>query len=226
MKSNNTKKLVAITIIAIFAFSIYSGYDATYHPMIVPSQGGNFFNSGLSLTNPYSQGRLVLYNATPFGNLVKIDFAGDILNGGNSTGYSNHLHLFGIFFIGIGIEKLHVPFTAATIVIDSLTIATNGTVFSNFTGSYNRHNIISEFNTSHQFDFSCKPKNVFMYSLCNGPNLSYIYGLDMHTGNFTYWANLTVTPFLFIGPDYFPTNPITLTMIFKQSYPYPKWMHT
>ncbi|MHB8361753.1 MAG: hypothetical protein ACYDAO_07600 [Thermoplasmataceae archaeon] len=241
MIKKNKKKLVAIILLSIFVFSIYSGYDAEHHPYIMPSYP-NMLNR-LGMTDPNTPGHtnVIFMNITPYANSVQIGFLGYILGNSNNTiGYTEFAGHFGGFHIWIGDENLHEPFTAATLLFNSFTLATNGTVFHNFTspngtvfpdftGSYNSHNIISLMNVRQCFYLPTigpnggiltdgQPIGVYEYCLNNGPNLSPYYAFDMKPGNYTYWANLTVTPILFMGPNYFPTNPITLTLVFKQNY--------
>ncbi|MHB8361012.1 MAG: hypothetical protein ACYDAO_06145 [Thermoplasmataceae archaeon] len=242
MNKNNKKKLVAITIIAIFTFSVYSGYDATHYPYIMPTHQNLF--SGYNSTS-YNR-EVIFKNITPYGNNIQIGESGYILGDSNNTnGYTGITGVFGWFCIWINDESIHAPFTAFTLIPGSLTLATNGTVFQNLTlpngtvihsitGSYNRHYLNSLLNISQCFYLPTigpnggtltdgQPIGIYEYILNNGANLTPYYSTVMKPGNYTYWTNITVTPVLFIGPDYFLTTPITLSMVTKQYYaPLPK----
>ncbi|MHB8360591.1 MAG: hypothetical protein ACYDAO_08565 [Thermoplasmataceae archaeon] len=241
MNKKSRKKFVAVIILVIFSLSIYSGYNAEHHPYIMPSYPNLLDMIDLHHPNTPNSPEVVFKNLTPYANTIQIGYKGEILgNSNNTNGYTGHFNNFGVFCIWIGDENLHVPFTAATLLFNSFTLATNGTVFHNFTspngtvfpdftGSYNSHNIISLMNVQQCFYLPTigpnggivtdgLPTGVYKYYIYNGPNLSPYYNIDMKPGNYTYWANLTVTPILFIGPNYFPTNPITLAMVFKQNY--------
>ena len=212
------KKMVAIFIIFIFAFTSYGVYDWTNHPYIMPPKP--LF--GIA-SNTCKQ---ELVNPTPYGNTLQIGMVGAILGStsNNSTSFADRASNMGNFVIWIKGENLHFPFDAVTLLFSNFNIAANGTVFRNFTHPYNRRDLLPDLNLSQWFTTQM-PCGAYCFSVSNGPGMSKFFGYDMAFGSFTYWINVTVTPVLFLGPYYFPVNPIPMSLVFHENYSYPYWFY-
>ena len=218
MDKTTKKKLAAIFIIFTFAFTAYGVYDWTHHPYIMPPKP--LYEIGSNIC------RQELVNVTPYGNNVEIGMVGAILgsSSNNSTDFANCAVNMGNFVVWIKGENLHVPFDAVTLVFSNFNIAVNGTVFRNFTHPYDRHDILPNLNVSQWFTTQM-PCGAYCFSVNNGPDLSKLFANDMAYGSFTYWINVTVTPVLFLGPYYFPVNPIPMSLVFHENYSYPCWFY-